>query len=95
MHLAALVDRDILADHEAFVREMKANVVGQIDVVVIVEPPGTACLMDKIAKLVCFIGTLPRDPAGLAMGSPQLRVNASLDIDRCDEDICHFVVASG
>ena len=38
MHLAALVDRDILADHEAFVREMKANVVGQIDVVVIVEP---------------------------------------------------------
>ena len=51
--------------------------------------------MDKIAKLVCFIRTLPRDPAGLAMGLPQFRVDASLVIDRCDEDICHFVVAIG
>ena len=36
-----------------------------------------------------------RDPAGLAMRPPKLRIDASFGIDRCDEDICHFVVAIG
>ena len=41
MHLAVFVDRDILANDETFVREMKADVVGQIDFAVIAETPTT------------------------------------------------------
>ena len=95
MHLAALVDRDILADDKAFVGEMITGFVGQIGIVVIVEAPGTACVVDKMAKPICFVGTLPRDPAGLAMRPPKLRIDASFGIDRCGEDIRHFVVAIG
>lgn len=43
MHVAALVDRDILADDEAFVGEMIAGFVGQVGFVVIVETPAAPC----------------------------------------------------
>lgn len=95
MHLAALVDRNILPDDETFVGEMKADVVGQSGFAVIVETLGATCVIDEMAELVCFVGTLPRDPAGLAMRPPKSRIDATLSIDRCDEDVGNFVVANG
>ena len=47
MHLAALVDRDIFADDEAFVREMITDFVGQIGFAVIVESPTAARPMNQ------------------------------------------------
>jgi hypothetical protein len=51
--------------------------------------------MDKITKLICLVGTLSCDPAGLAMCPPKLRIDAPLGIDRCDEDVRHVVVTIG
>ena len=81
VHLPAFVDRDILADDEAFVGKMIAGFVGQIGLVVIVKPPGAAGVIDKMAKPVFFVRALPRDPAGFAMRPPQFRIDASLCVE--------------
>ena len=70
MHRTVLVDRDILANDEAFVGEMIPGFVGQIEFTVIVKPPGASGVIDEMPKLVIFVWTLPRDTAGLAMGAP-------------------------
>ena len=59
------------------------------------KPPGAAGVTDKMANPVFFVGTLTRDAAGLAMQSPQFRIDTSLGIDRCYEDIGDLVVALG
>ena len=71
MHLAAFVERDILADEEAFVREMIADFVRQAGfAVVIVERPAAAGPVNQVTMLILLVRALAHDPAGLAMLAP-------------------------
>ena len=70
VHFAALVDRHIFADHEMFVGEMVADILGQLGFAVIVKSPGTAGVVDEMTKFVLLRSGAPRDPAGLAMRPP-------------------------
>src|SRR3982750_4266018 len=62
---------------------------------VVVESPGAVSVMDELAVLVVLVWTLPRDPAGLAIGPPQFRIDAAIGIDGCHENIGNFRVALG
>lgn len=51
--------------------------------------------MNEMPKLVLLVRALPRDPASLAVCPPQSRIDATFDVDGCDEDIGDLVVALG
>ena len=55
MHLAAIVDRNILTNDEAFVSEVITDFVGQAGFVVIVESPATARPMNEMTMLVLLV----------------------------------------
>jgi hypothetical protein len=95
VHLAAFIERNILADNEAFVREMIAGFVGQIGFVVVVESPGAARMLDEMTMLILLVWTQPSDATCVAVRSPQFGIDTAIHIDRRDEDIGDFVVALG
>ncbi len=78
MHLAAIVDRNILTNDEAFVSEVITDFVGQAGFVVIVESPATARPMNEMTMLVLLAWTLAYDPACFSMLPPELCIDAVL-----------------
>jgi hypothetical protein len=95
VHLAALVDRDVFTDQKALVGEVEADIVGQLDIVVIVKSPTATRPMDEMAELILFVRALPRDPAWLAMRPLQFGIDTAFGVHRRNEDIGDLVVAVG
>src|SRR5437763_15446380 len=95
MHLAALVDRDIFADDEAFVGEVITDFVGQACFVVVMETPAAARPANKVTMLVLLVRALAHDRAGIAMLPPQPCINAVLGIERRHDDVGHLGISFG
>ena len=91
VHLATLVDREIFVGHETLICEVKPDLVRRIGVV---ERPAAAT-MKEMTVLVFLVRPQSRDPACLAMLSPQLRVDAVVGIERRNDDIGVTGVAFG
>jgi hypothetical protein len=93
MHLAAIVDRNIFTNDEAFVREVITDFVGQAGFVVIVESPTTARPMNELTMLVLLAWSLAYDPACFSMLPPELCIDAVLGIERRHDDVGHLRIA--
>jgi hypothetical protein len=78
VHFTALVDRDIFADDETLVGKVIADLVGLVGFAVLVETPAAARPVHEMTMPVLFVRTLAHDPAGFAMFSPNLCVDAVL-----------------
>ena len=95
MHLAALADRDVLADDEALIRKMIADVVGQARFVIIMEAPAAAWPVNEMTVRVLLVRALAHHPADIAMLPPEFCIDAILGIERRHDDIGHLGIALG
>ncbi len=95
VHLATLVDRDIFAGNETFIREVKPDLVRHIDAAVVVERPAATWPVNEMTVVVRPLQTQSRDPARLAMLSPERRIDPVVGVEWCDEDIADAGVAFG
>jgi hypothetical protein len=93
MHLAAIVDRNIFTNNEAFLREVITDFIGQAGFVVIVESPTAARPMNESSMLVRLAWTLAYDPACFSMLPPELYIDAVLGIERRHDNVGHLRIA--
>jgi hypothetical protein len=83
VHLAALVDRNVFSRHETVIREVKSDLVWRVG---IVKCP-SAATVNQLSVFVCLARPQSRDPARLAVLSPQRRVDPVVRIERRNDDI--------
>src|SRR5450759_3739358 len=91
VHLATLVDRDIFLGYEAFIREVKSDLVRRAGVV---ERP-SATTMNEMTVVIFLVRPQSRDPACLAMLAPERRIDPVVFIERRDDDIGETGIAFG
>jgi hypothetical protein len=95
MHLATLVDRDIFAGYETFLREVKPDLVWRIGAGIVVERPAAILTVYEMTVVVLLVRPQSRDPARLPMLSPEPWIDPVVGIERRDDDIGNVAVALG
>ena len=95
MHLATLVDRDIFAGYETFIGEVKPDLVRLIGAGIVVERPAATLTVYEMTVVVLLVRPQSRDPARLAMLSPEPWIDPVVGIERRDDDIGNVAVALG
>ena len=95
MHLATLVDRGIFAGYETFIREVKPDLVRLIGAGIVVERPAAPLTVYEMTVVVLLVRPQSRDPARLAMLSPEPWIDPVVGIERRDDDIGNVAVALG
>jgi len=80
VQLATLVDRDIFAGYETFIREVKPYLVWHIGAGIVVEGPAAALPMNEMTVVVPFVrprSDMPRDARATASGRSGRRYRAA------------------
>lgn len=95
MHLSGLVDRDVFAGYKTLILKVKSDLVWSIGTSIVVKRPAAALAVNETAVLILLIRPQSRDPACLAMLSPEYWINPVAPIERRDDGIGDASVALG
>jgi hypothetical protein len=95
VHLTALGNRDIFADGESFIGKVKSDFVGHVGIPIVVERPAATRSVNEMTEAVFLVRAKSRNPARLAVGSPQLRINVVIGIERRDNGVGYAASPSG
>lgn len=87
MQLATLVDRDIVAGYETLICEVKPDLDWHVGAGIVVERPAATLTMNEMSVVVLLVRPQSRDPACLAMLSPE---SISTLLHNPDEVLCKF-----
>src|SRR4029078_1118209 len=91
MHFAVFVDRDIFAEYETLLSEVKSEVVGRIR---ITERPAAAPMNEMTVPLI-LVRPQSRDSARVSVLPPKFLVDVVVRIKRCDNDISEPAITFG
>src|SRR4051812_16340417 len=80
VHLAALAERDIFADDEAFVPKVRPALAGRGGLVVKGKPPPAPRPLNQVPRRFFPPRPRARDAAGIAIPPPQFRIDAIVGI---------------